>query len=188
VYFRAIFLITRIITTFFIIWMLTISATVFAEPPKDGDMVDFTEEIPPKLASNTPFIGPDGKIITLLDLKGTWVFLNFWATWCAPCIQELPSIYELQKNTINNKLKVLLISIDKSGRQTYEPFLKNLNLRGLESASDPRSKLMRSLKLTGIPTTLLLDPKGRIVGKLIGDANWSSQSAKKLIDYYTTLQ
>jgi thiol-disulfide isomerase/thioredoxin len=188
VHFRAIFLIVRIIITIYSIWMLTISATVFAEAPKDGDMINFIEQIPPKLAPNTPFIGPDGKIINLLDLKGTWVLLNFWATWCAPCIRELPSIYELQKNTINNKLKVLLISIDNSGRQIYEPFLKNLNLNDLESASDPRSKLMRSLKLTGVPTTLLLDPKGRIVGKLIGDASWGSQSAKKLIDYYINLQ
>jgi len=186
--FTAIFLIVRIIAPIYIIWMLTISAIVFAEAPKNGDMVNFTEQIPPKPAPNTTFISPDGKIINLHDLKGTWVLLNFWATWCAPCIRELPSIYELQKTTINNKFKVLLISIDKAGSQTYEPFLKSLNLQDLKSASDPRSKLMRSLKLTGVPTTLLLDPNGRIVGRLIGDASWSSRSAKKLIHYYINLQ
>ena len=187
-HFTAIFLIARIITPIYIIWMLTISTIVFAKAPTDGDMAKFTEQIPPKPAPNTPFISPDGKIINLHDLKGTWVLLNFWATWCAPCIRELPSIYELQKNTINNKFKILLVSIDKLGRKTYEPFLRNLNLHDLESASDPKLKLMRSLKLTGIPTTLLLDPNGRIVGKLIGDASWSSRSAKKLIDYYTNPQ
>jgi thiol-disulfide isomerase/thioredoxin len=186
--FTAIFLIVRIIATIYIIWILTISAIAFAEAPKDGDMVNFIEKIPPEPTPNTLFTSPDGKIINLHDLKGTWVLLNFWATWCAPCIRELPSIYELQKNIINNKFKILLISIDKAGSQTYEPFLKNLNLQDLESASDPRSKLMRVLKLTGIPTTLLLDPGGRIVGSLTGDANWSSRSAKKLIDYYINPQ
>ena len=184
----AIFLTTRIITTIYIIWIFTISAIVFAEAPKVGDMINFIEQIPPSPVPNTPFVDKDGKKTNLRDLKGTWVLLNFWATWCAPCIRELPSIYELQKKIINKKFKVLLISIDKSGSQTYEPFLKNLNLRGLESASDPRSKLMHSLKLTGIPTTLLFDPNGRIVGRLIGDTNWSSQSATKLIDYYINLK
>jgi thiol-disulfide isomerase/thioredoxin len=188
VHVTAIFLIARIITLIYIIWVLTISATVLAKAPADGDMVNFIEQIPPKPAPNTPFISPDGKIINLHDLKGTWMLLNFWATWCAPCVRELPSIYELQKNTITNKFKVLLISIDKAGRQTYEPFLENLNLQALKSASDPRSKLMRSLKLTGVPTTLLLDPSGHIVGRLTGDANWSSRSAKTLINYYINQQ
>ena len=83
-----------------------------------------------------------------------------------------------------SKIKILLISIDRSGSSIFQPFLDKLKLKGLKSASDPKAALMRALKLSGVPTSLLIDPNGLIAGSLTGDAKWDSPEAVSLLNYY----
>ena len=79
---------------------------------------------------------------------------------------------------------MLLISIDRSGPKVFQPFLKRLGLASLKSGSDPKASLMRELGLTGIPTTLLISPTGKVVGKLVGTAKWDTPSAVELVNFY----
>ena len=152
--------------------------------PKAGEMAKFVELNPPLPIPKASFFTTDGKKINLNMYKGAWLLVNFWATWCAPCISELPSLYNLKQNKSSSKFKILLISIDRSGPKIYNPFLEKLGLDHLNSASDPKANLMRALKISGIPTTLLINPKGYIVGMYTGDAKWDSPSAEALLMHY----
>jgi thiol-disulfide isomerase/thioredoxin len=155
-----------------------------SDPPISGDMIKFVALYPPVPVPETPLIGADGQTIKLADLKGRLVLLNFWATWCAPCVKELPSIDALRRAIEDPDFTVLLVSIDRGGAKVYRPFLGKLGITSVFSASDPRAKLMRALKLPGIPTTLLISPDGLVLGRLIGDAEWDSDAAKALIHHY----
>jgi thiol-disulfide isomerase/thioredoxin len=153
-------------------------------PPIKGSMIKFVASDPPVPVPDTPFIGVDGETIKLADYKGRLVLLNFWATWCAPCIRELPSIESLSISIQDDNFMVQLVSIDRGGAKIHAPFLKKLGIGTLGSASDPRAALLRALKGPGIPITLLIDRDGMVIGRLIGDAQWDSPEAKALIRYY----
>ena len=163
---------------------IVVTEVAHATPPKSGDMNKFTENNPSIESPSTPFMDPSGKEVTLHEFKKSWTLINFWATWCAPCINELPSLAKLESKINNPKFKLLLISIDRSGPRVFQPFLKKLGLTSLKSGSDPKASLMRKLGLTGIPTTLLISPTGRIVGKLEGAAKWDAPSAVELVNFY----
>ena len=164
--------------------LIVVAEVAHAKPPKSGDMIKFIENNPPIESPSTPFIGPSGQQVTLRDYKKTWTLINFWATWCAPCISELPSLSKLQEKLDNTKFKLLLISIDRSGEKVFKPFLKKIGLTSLKSGSDPKTLLMQKLGLTGIPTTLLVSPTGEVVGKLVGTAKWDTKSAIDLVNFY----
>ena len=163
---------------------ILVAEVAHAAPPKSGDMNKFTENNPPIESPSTPFIDSSGKEVTLHAFKNNWILINFWATWCAPCISELPSLAKLESKINNPNFTLLLISIDRSGPKVFQPFLKRLGLESLKSGSDPKASLMRKLGLTGIPTTLLISPTGKVVGKLEGAAEWDTPSAVALVNFY----
>ena len=183
-HFRITLLRAIIVVLVYIVWSDTSLTKASTPPPKEGDMVKFLELAPPLPVPEASFYTSNGKKINLNMFKGAWLLVNFWATWCAPCISELPSLYNLKQNKSSSKFKILLISIDRAGPKIYNPFLKRLGLSNLNSASDPKANLMRSLKISGIPTTLLIHPEGYIVGMYTGDAKWDSPSAEALLMHY----
>ena len=183
-HFRIIWLRAIIVVLVYIVCSDTSLTKASTPPPKEGDMVKFVELAPPLPVPEASFYTSNGKKINLNMFKGAWLLVNFWATWCAPCISELPSLYNLKQNKSSSKFKILLVSIDRAGPKVYKPFLKKLGLSQLKSASDPKANLMRALKISGIPTTLLIDPKSYIVGMYTGDAKWDSPSAETLLMHY----
>ena len=155
-----------------------------AEPPISGDMIKYISLGDPVSVPETSFIGPDGQSIKLADFLGRIVLINFWATWCAPCIRELPEIDQLRIAIPGEDLEVMLISIDRGGAEVYQPFLEKIGVYNIKSGSDPRAKLLRAMRAPGIPFTALIDREGRMVGKLIGNARWGSAEAQALIKHY----
>ncbi|MDA1309942.1 MAG: TlpA disulfide reductase family protein [Proteobacteria bacterium] len=155
-----------------------------SDPPIAGSMIKFVASDPPVPVPDTPFISADGQTIKLSDLKGRLVLVNFWATWCSPCIRELPSIDNLRRAVSDPRLEIILVSIDRGGAKVHQPFLEKLGITALTSASDPRAALLRALKGPGIPITLLISPQSQVLGRLIGDAEWDSPEARALIQYY----
>jgi thiol-disulfide isomerase/thioredoxin len=151
-----------------------------AEPALNG----YVALRPPVPVPGTPFISAGGQAIKLADWRGKAVLVNFWATWCAPCVKELPSLDRLQAALGGQDFEVVLVSMDRGGPAVYEPFLEKLGLKHLRSGSDPKGALVRELKAPGIPLTLLVDPRGMVVGKLLGSAEWDSAAAKALIKSY----
>lgn len=145
--------------------------------------------VQPGAQPQTPFTGPDGKPMRLADLKGQVVVVNFWATWCGPCKEEMPSLARLQKDYAEKGLKVVPISVDRlDDGQAARDFLKGHG--GLGFYNDPSYALVFGLtpRPDGIPTTVIYDRQGVERARLSGGADWSTDQAKKVMDAVLALK
>ncbi len=160
------------------------SAFASEPPPVSGwtEQFNFTE--PPRPAPQTAFQAGDGTILTLADFKGRVILVNFWATWCAPCVRELPSLDKLQSKLGGEGLLVLAVSQDRGGAAVAAPFLKKLDVNRLGLFLDPRMKLGRAFGVRALPWTILIDRDGNMVGQMLGYAEWESDEVVALIRHY----
>ncbi len=114
------------------------------------------------------------------DFEGQHVLVNFWATWCAPCVLELPSLNKLKDRFEDNGLKVIAISLDKQRtHDQIKAFLLHRGIGDFAAHFDHSGMMERQLGLRGIPTSYLLDPQGNILTIFEGDADWDSPPARK---------
>ncbi len=123
----------------------------------------------------------NGKTVTLSKLKGKVVFLNFFATWCPPCREEMPSIEKLFKTVKNKSFVLLAVSVDKIEESRLKEFVKDGGYT-FPVLSDKESVSARAYGISSIPATYLIDKKGNIVKKIIGSRDWASQDAIKMIN------
>lgn len=153
-------------------------------PPTNGEMQEFVllkERAP---APVTPFFDGDGVEHHFTDFTGKVLLVNFWATWCAPCIKEMPSLARLNDVLAGPNFRLLTISQDRGGKAVAEPFLRDrLGLSDLELFYDPKLKLGWELGLRGLPSTYLIDQQGHLVGGLAGAAEWDSPEAIEMIKF-----
>ncbi|WP_420563797.1 TlpA family protein disulfide reductase [Thalassobaculum sp.] len=163
--------------------LLTV-ASASSPPAFSGGYGSWEAFADPQPAPAIDFLDPDGERINLDAYKGQTLLVNFWATWCAPCIRELPALDELQADMGSEAFQVLIISIDRKGLEVAQPFLDNLEVEHLKTAADPKGALAREMKATGLPTTVIISPEGKVMGRLLGDAEWNSDGAKALVRYY----
>jgi thiol-disulfide isomerase/thioredoxin len=131
-------------------------------------------------APATPFEDPDGDPASLVDFRGRPVLVNLWATWCAPCIAEMPTLDRLAARE-GDRLHVLTISQDLDGREKVEAFFAKQGYRNLETWLDPQMALMPELKANMLPTTILYDAQGREVWRMVGPEDWDSGRAAVLL-------
>ncbi len=147
-----------------------------------GEMSDFAFAFPPRTAPTAPF-EHDGAMMTFADFKGKTVLVNFWATWCAPCLKELPSLDALQKDLGGDDFEVVAIAADPRGPEVADTFLKRLNITNLKLYADPRLQVAMSIGGASVlPVSILYDARGNEVGRLVGEADWSSPEARRLIE------
>lgn len=147
-----------------------------------GEMADFEYAYPPRGAPQIAF-DHQGKSVTLADFRGKAVLVNFWATWCAPCLKELPSLDSLQKDLGGRKFEVVAIAADPRGPETARAFLDRLDIRHLKLYADPTLQFTSAIGGANIlPVSILYDAKGREVGRIVGDADWTSPEAKRLVE------
>ncbi len=147
----------------------------------------WTDRLPPTPAPQTGFtVLRDGveQTVTLEAFAGEVVLLNFWATWCAPCIEEMPWLDQLQADLGPEGLEVVAVSLDRAGLRKVEPFFTDLRLDDLTIYLDPKGRLGRALEVRGLPTSYLIDRQGRVVGGLQGAFDWAGPEAKALIRHY----
>ena len=155
------------------------------QPPVGGVLAEnFTWNSSPEAAPTTPFTRADGQQTTLAAFQGRVVLLNFWATWCAPCIREMPSLARLQAKLKDEGLEVVAVSEDFAGLDLVGPFFERLKLDNLTIYLDSDNALGKEFGIAGLPTTLLIDRAGRVVGGLEGPAEWDSDEAVALIRHY----
>ncbi|MGE5270108.1 MAG: TlpA family protein disulfide reductase [Thiohalocapsa sp.] len=134
---------------------------------------EFIPATPPQPAPEVSFTDLDGKPVTLADFKGKPTVVNLWATWCQPCLKEMPSLERLQAQ-FGDKLVVAAVSEDHAGAKVVAPFIAEKGLQKLRIYLDPKSDLEHALKVRGLPTSIVLDASGQVVGHVEGDAEWDS--------------
>ena len=163
-----------------------ISAAVSAEsgPPIEGQVQNYEAFPEPIETSDVTVLTKDGGKTTLEQFKGKFVVLNFWATWCGPCIRELPSLERLDAALPDDKAQVVLVSQDRGGFKQTERFLNKLNVNFPDNFVDERLKFSRSIGVVSLPTTILIAPDGKEVGRLVGTAEWDSPEALALVNWY----
>lgn len=143
--------------------------TAFVRKPEPSELPEFS------------FTDADGKEKTMADFKGKTILLNMWATWCTPCRKEMPSLDRLQAEFGSDKFEVVALSVDRGGVEAAKRFFKQIKVSSLATYVDKSGKSSKPLRVIGMPTTLLIDPEGREIGRLVGPAEWDSDEAKKLI-------
>ena len=125
-----------------------------------------------------------GGSVGLTDFRGRVVLVNFWATWCAPCVREMPSLDRLQAKLGPEGLLVMAVSQDRKGLAAAEPFYREQGLDNLEIFLDPKGEFARAMGVGGLPTSLLIDDRGRVVGGIEGPLEWDGPEAVELIRFY----
>ncbi|MEE9195372.1 MAG: TlpA disulfide reductase family protein [Alphaproteobacteria bacterium] len=154
-----------------------------APPLKGAFGENFTLLDPPVPAPLEAFTDLAGNPVRLADFGGRVVLLNFWATWCAPCVREMPSLDRLQGVLGDRGLSVVAVSIDRR-IEVILPFAKRLGLTRLGLYHDPEGALFQAFAVTGLPASFLIDPNGAILGTYAGPAEWDGPEPRALIEHY----
>ena len=149
---------------------------------KVGEMKKLILHENPKAVSEEVFYRSNNNPIFLQSFSGSLTLVNFWATWCAPCLDEMPSLSNLQKLKGDKNFKVVTIATMRNSPKSIENFFDKMSIVNLTKYQDPKGKLARSLKIAGLPLTILLNKDNKEVARFIGDADWSSPQALKLIE------
>ena len=121
-----------------------------------------------------------GNKINLKDFKGKLLIINFWATWCAPCKKEMPSLDRLYKNENFNNLKVFAINMEQPNKLKTKKFFTDLNIKNLKIFFDYNLNFVKEFKLRGVPTTLLINKKGEEFARIIGEVDFEN---KKFVNW-----
>ena len=133
----------------------------------------------PKIISNFEVVTPNNKKIQL-DLNKKFLLINFWATWCAPCREEMPSFSNLQKIFNKDDFQVITVASGRNNLKKIEEFYNNLKIQNLPLHRDPKGKTSIENNVFGLPTTLIIQ-NGYEVARLIGPADWDNEFIVKYI-------
>ena len=133
-------------------------------------------------APDAVFKDPDGEAISLAEFKGVPTLVNLWASWCGPCVKELPTLDKLAaSHRVDGQLGVVAVSEDSGPQGSVKAFLAKLKVADLGAFQDPDMKLTDSLGIQTMPTTILYDGAGQEVWRFVGDMDWTSAEAKALL-------
>jgi thiol-disulfide isomerase/thioredoxin len=149
-----------------------VAAALAAPAWAAGEMGKFVRAKTPKPLPDLSLQDADDKPLSLADFRGKALLINFWATWCAPCVKEMPALDRLQAMFPKDKFLVLPLSIDGPTKPKVVPFYKDQKLAHLGIYFDKGRKAMQGLDVSLLPTSILVDPQGREIGRLEGDADW----------------
>jgi thiol-disulfide isomerase/thioredoxin len=157
------------------------TAAVLA-PFATGPVANFRPDPDPKPAPDLAFQDKDQKPVKLSDFRGRLVLLNLWATWCVPCREEMPTLDRLEGALGSDRFEVVALSVDLNGHDLAKAFLAEVKADHIALYNDPTSRANFLMKGYGLPTTVLIGPDGRELGRLVGPAAWDSPEAKALVE------
>lgn len=146
---------------------------------RDGDMKKLAIHEAPVPLPQALLLDETDAERSMDEYRGKWVVLNFWATWCAPCRKEMPSLQNLQDAM--PEIAVVPVATGRNAVPGIVKFFVDAGIERLPILRDPKSELARSSGVMGLPVTLILNPEGQEVARLIGDAEWDSDSAKAVL-------
>lgn len=162
------------------------TALLLGANPGHADVSAFVTGDMAKMVLSDPAPLPEAALIdmadaprAMADFQGKWVVLNFWATWCPPCREEMPALDRLQ--AAMPEIAVVPLATGRNDPAAIERFFSDAAIANLENLRDPKSELARAMGIMGLPVTVIVNPEGQEVGRLIGDAHWDSPDAQALI-------
>ena len=138
----------------------------------------------PKIYEDVIFKDINQKDVNLDAFKGQLIILNFWATWCAPCKEEMPSLDNLQLNTKLNNLKIFPINIGQEDMLKSKFFFKELNIKNLDIYIDAPITLAKKFSLRGVPTTILLNKEGKEFARIVGSIDFNNEDFINWLKFY----
>ena len=107
--------------------------------------------------------------------------INFWATWCAPCKKEMPSLNNLAENMKYDDVRIITVASGRNSKEAIESFFSDNDLVNLNKFRDPRGKIAMSYGVTALPTTVVIDPSGKEIGRIIGDIDWNTENIRAFL-------
>jgi|TARA_B110000259_G_scaffold148024_1_gene166966 thiol-disulfide isomerase/thioredoxin len=138
----------------------------------------------PKIHKGVIFKDVNQKDVNLDDFKGKLLILNFWATWCSPCREEMPSLDNLQINSNFNNLKIFPINIGQEDESKSESFFKELNIQNLDIYFDAPITLAKKFSLRGVPTTILFNKQGKEFARIMGSIDFNDDEFINWLKFY----
>ena len=162
-----------------IIFILLISKIVFANDDFSKNIVIYEKPI---AINELKFKDINLQEVDLSDKKGNIMILNFWATWCAPCRREMPSLEKLTHK--HPEIKVYAINMEKPNKLKAQDFFKFIGVLSLDIYFDPKLKLVKQFKMRGLPTSILIDKEGREFGRVVGEIDFMDKNFIQLLKKY----
>jgi len=165
----------------------TARVVVLSHPVSDADTGDLDDlsnlkpTVPPVAAPNVAFSLADGTVRHLAEFRGRGMLINFWATWCRPCVAEMPALAKLSAAVAPLDVAVMPLSDDRGGAAVVRRFYDAHDITALPILLDQSGDAARAFNIRGFPTTILVDPKGLEQARLEGAADWSSKDAVALV-------
>ena len=137
-----------------------------------------------KVYDNVIFLDKNDKKINIKEFNGNLLLLNFWATWCEPCKEEMPSLDRLQINENLRNLKIFAINISKESKKKVDIFFKDLNIENFDPYFDSPITLAKTFSLRGVPTSILIDKNGKEFARIIGSIDFEDKKFIKWLSEY----
>ena len=162
----------------FLILFIFLTSNVFANDVSEIKNIVIHKDL--KAYDNVIFLDKNEQKINIKEFNGNLILLNFWATWCEPCKEEMPSLDRLQSNQNLNNLKVFAINISQESVKKVDIFFRDLNIKNFEPYFDAPTTLAKTFSLRGVPTSILIDKKGKEFARIIGSIDFDD---KKFINW-----
>ena len=157
----------------FLILFIFLTTNVFANDVSEIKNIVIHKDL--KVYDNVIFLDKNDKKINIKEFNGKLLLLNFWATWCEPCKEEMPSLDRLQMNENLNNLKVFAINISKENKKKVDNFFKDLNIKNFDPYFDSPITLAKKFSLRGVPTSILIDKDGKEFARIIGSIDFDDK-------------
>jgi len=159
----------------YIVCFLSFCSPSFASNLKDYEFAD------PKKLPDFNFVDKNKDVVSLNDFSGKVVVLNFWATWCRPCVAEMPSLDKMARSLEGRNIVVIPLSVDYKGVDVIKEFYNQNKINNLNIYSDERGRSFKSFNLKALPTTIIINKEGSEVARVLGEIEWNSSEVKEYL-------
>ena len=162
----------------------------YEEKTKDiikGELRKFVFSKTTKALPNLLILDADENV-TEIGYKEEILVINFWATWCAPCKKEMPSLNSLAQNMKHEDFQIITVASGRNSKKAIDAFFNDYNLVNLSKYRDPRGKMAIEYGVTALPTTVVIDPTGVEIGRIIGDIDWDTANVRAFFKKLVTLK